>query len=721
MYDKGKKDENILDFKIDFSYEGKKEKSLDDVIGSISKGDCIVLCGESGCGKSTLLRCLNHLIPEFYDGIFNGYILVNSNNIENKNIGEVGELISSVFQDPRSQFFTMESDTEVSFGLENKGLSHEIIKRRTEEAFSKFGLEYLKNREVFKLSSGERQLIAIMSAWAMDTDIILLDEPTANLDYLAIEKLKNILLLLKEDGKTLIISEHRLYYLKELADEYWLIKNGSFYEKYDKDDFKIFSKNELNNLCLRVTDLKQIEVQKKCSNVVNDKLEVKNISFGYKKQHILNDLSFTAYLGEVTCLIGKNGSGKTTLGKCICGLLKPQKGRVFLKEKELSHRQLSQDSLFIMQEAEFQFFTNSVLSELKYGVNRSKYDEIEALLKKFDMWKYRDRHPFSLSGGQMQKLTLMMAYLSDKSVVILDEPTSGMDKRSLDTVVGLINDMKKKKIVITISHDLEFISSVADKCLELDDGTIQRICEVKENRDIESIKSIFEKDLEHQPPAKREKNLLDPRTNILFWLLCMVAVGIDNKSLIFECNLLALVFSLANRRYKTLGITSIIIGLIYGLEIIYPNEITIFTANLFPRFILIFLLFPIILGGRGTTNMLAGLRKIRIPEKLLLILAVSFRFFPVLRNDFKLLRQVLRNRGSCKHKNIIKEKIDYLEALIVSLIFRVIRIGETLSASAETRGIALNHKKSSYVTLQFNLCDYILMIGMIVILMINIL
>lgn len=267
MYDKGEKDENILDFKIDFSYEGKKEKSLDDVIGSISKGDCIVLCGESGCGKSTLLRCLNHLIPEFYDGIFNGYILVNSNNIENKNIGEVGELISSVFQDPRSQFFTMESDTEVSFGLENKGLSQEIIKRRTEEAFSKFGLEYLKNREVFKLSSGERQLIAIMSAWAMDTDIILLDEPTANLDYLAIEKLKNILLLLKEDGKTLIISEHRLYYLKELADEYWLIKNGSFYEKYDKDDFKIFSKDELNNLCLRVTDLKQIEVQKKCSNV----------------------------------------------------------------------------------------------------------------------------------------------------------------------------------------------------------------------------------------------------------------------------------------------------------------------------------------------------------------------------------------------------------------------------------------------------------------------
>lgn len=193
--------EPVLDFKIDFSYELKKEKALSHVKGSISKGRCVVLCGGSGSGKSTLLRCLNHLIPEFYEGLFNGYILVNDKNISHKNMGEVGELISSVFQDPRSQFFTMESDTEVSFGLENKGLSFEKIRERTKEAFSKFNLEYLENREVFKLSSGERQLIAIMAAWAMDTDIILFDEPTANLDYLAIEKLKEILLLLKKKGK----------------------------------------------------------------------------------------------------------------------------------------------------------------------------------------------------------------------------------------------------------------------------------------------------------------------------------------------------------------------------------------------------------------------------------------------------------------------------------------------------------------------------------------
>ena len=159
---------------------------------------------------------------------------------------------------------------------------------------------------------------------------------------------------------------------------------------------------------------------------------------------------------------------------------------------------------------------------------------------------------------------------------------------------------------------------------------------------------------------------------------------------------------------------------IYGFEIIIPCEITMFMANLLPRFALLFLLFPIILGGRGATNMLAGLRKMRVPERLLLIFSVSFRFFPVLKNDFNLSRQVLKNRENGECKNIFQRKIAYLEALVISLIFRVIRIGETLSASAETRGIGLRHKKSSYISLRFRICDYSLMIAMVLILMINI-
>lgn len=713
--------EPVLDFKIDFSYELKKEKALSHVKGSISKGRCVVLCGGSGSGKSTLLRCLNHLIPEFYEGLFNGYILVNDKNISHKNMGEVGELISSVFQDPRSQFFTMESDTEVSFGLENKGLSFEKIRERTKEAFSKFNLEYLENREVFKLSSGERQLIAIMAAWAMDTDIILFDEPTANLDYLAIEKLKEILLLLKKEGKTLLISEHRLYYLQGLADEFWLMKNGSIYEKYEQNQLLAFSPSELNDLGLRVTDLKQIQIQSGQSDIGSDKLEVRNLFFSYQKQKILKDISLTTSLGEITCLIGKNGCGKTTLGKCISGLLRSPSGSIFLNGEEMSSKKLVQESLFIMQEAEFQFFTNSVLLELKYGLNPSRYVEIEPLLKKFDMWEYRNRHPFSLSGGQMQKLTLMMAYLSDKRMIVLDEPTSGLDKKSLDTIIELIKEMKKQKIVVVISHDLELIAAVSNKCLEIHDGVIQRICEISSHESIKNMIEIFEtNDFENRSSPKKRKKWLDPRTNLLFLLFCMIAVGIDHKQLIFEYNLLALLFSIVNRRYKSFIVTASIISTIYGFERMFPCEMTWFMANLLPRFILLFSLFPILLGGRGATYMLAGLRKIGVPERILLILSVSFRFFPVLQNDFNLSRQVLKMRGSGTCKNIIQKKLAYLEALVISLVFRVIRIGETLSASAETRGIGLKHKKGSYISLRFNLFDYLLMIGMTFILIINI-
>ncbi|MCR5141913.1 MAG: energy-coupling factor ABC transporter ATP-binding protein [Ruminococcus sp.] len=161
--------------------------------GNIAEGRCVCFCRESGCGKSTLLRCIDHLVPEFYEGELTGAVCIGGEDISEMSVGEVSRKVSSVFQDPRSQFFTVNSTTEVAFGVENSGLSHEEIVRRTDEAFKRYGLEKLRDRPVFRLSSGERQLIAILSAVAMDTDIILLDEPTANLDTAAIDRVAKLL------------------------------------------------------------------------------------------------------------------------------------------------------------------------------------------------------------------------------------------------------------------------------------------------------------------------------------------------------------------------------------------------------------------------------------------------------------------------------------------------------------------------------------------------
>lgn len=223
---------------------------LRQIAGNIPKGRCVVLCGSSGCGKSTLLRCINGLIPQFYEGERMGFCHLNGQDTDGMSIGEIGELAASVFQNPRSQFFTVNSSNEVAFGLENHGLPQEKIQQRVDEAFRIFHLERLKDRNVYELSSGERQLISILSAWAMDTEIFLLDEPTANLDFAATQQLKSILLALKRQGKTLLLSEHRLYYLAGIADEYWVMENGEIQGKYPAEEARKFSPEQRQVLSL---------------------------------------------------------------------------------------------------------------------------------------------------------------------------------------------------------------------------------------------------------------------------------------------------------------------------------------------------------------------------------------------------------------------------------------------------------------------------------------
>lgn len=222
----------MIDFEFEFQYAEEKKPTLGHTCGHIPAGRCVVLCGGSGCGKSTLLRCINGLIPQFYEGELKGFCRLGGKDTAGMSIGEIGELAASVFQDPRSQFFTVNSSNEVAFGLENHGLMQEEIRQRVDKAFGVFHLERLKNRNVYELSSGERQLISILSAWAMDTDIFLLDEPTANLDFAATEQLKEILLELKNQGKTILLSEHRLYYLADIADEFWVMANGEIKANY---------------------------------------------------------------------------------------------------------------------------------------------------------------------------------------------------------------------------------------------------------------------------------------------------------------------------------------------------------------------------------------------------------------------------------------------------------------------------------------------------------
>lgn len=703
----------MIDFEFEFQYSQESTPTLRKVSGNIPAGRCVVLCGGSGCGKSTLLRCLNGLIPQFYEGELTGFCRLDGHGTADLSIGEIGELAASVFQDPRSQFFTVNSSNEVAFGLENHGLPQEKIRDRVDEAFRTFDLEHLKNRNVYELSSGERQLISILSAWATDTDIFLLDEPTANLDFAATQQLRNILLKLKKQGKTLLLSEHRLYYLADIADEYWIMANGEIKHKYTAEKAKSLSPLQLHTLSLRTLDLEQITVSERPPQPENmpQALSVSNLRYEYgrKNRAILSDVNFSVCTHEIVGLVGANGCGKTTLGKLIAGLYHSTGGEISLFGKAQKPKQLQKQVLFIMQEAEFQFFTNSVLHELQYGhkITAEFEKKTETLLKSMDMWECRDRHPFSLSGGQMQRLTLMMAYLSDKPIVILDEPTAGQDAESLKRCAELIREMGKEKTVLIITHDLELIADACDRCIGLSGGHSDTEFFIRSQQDLQAVRRYMEcfHPTKVSPP-KQYKERFHPATKLLYWLVLTIVISTSDNHLVYAAYAALMLLTAADGRLITALFGSASFGALWAANVLLPDTLFSFILVLFPRIIAVGISMMTLIGRNEASRTLAALRNMHLPERFIMIVAVIFRFFPVLSGDMKLLRQSIRTRGAFVTLwQKLRALPSYIEILTVPMALRVIRIAETLSASAETRGIDLKRRKSNFLSLRFSAWD----------------
>lgn len=710
-------EKNKIKFDVSFRYEEGNTEALQQVQGEIKEGQCIVLCGASGCGKSTLLRCFNCLIPNFYEGKLKGVCILNDKNTQELSIGDAGEIAAYVFQDPRSQFFTMNSSTEVAFGLENYGYSHEEIVRRVDSTFQDLGLEYLKDRNVFELSSGERQLVAIASAWALQTDIFLLDEPTANLDYAAIEKLRELLQFLKSKNKTIVVNEHRLYYLSEIADEYWRMDAGQIVERITAEAMVSMTKPELEERSLRVVNTSQIELEStEDTKIENDVLSLAHISFAYNKEHVvLNDISLTACVGEVVALIGANGSGKTTLGKLIAGLHKKTSGEIRFRGNVLNEKQMTQNSLFIMQEVEFQFFSNTVWNELLYGKRNKKKSkqEVEMLLKEFGMWECRNRHPFSLSGGQMQKLTLMLGFLSEKPIIVLDEPTAGLDYQSLQSSIRLIRKMKEKKVVFIITHDMELIAQACDRYICLGNGHIQKECALKKQKQLQELEAYMAEKFKNNGRKKKIKvekkgSRVDLRTKLLYLaVIAVIAAGANVKQMEMA-SVLMIMFAIGNRKWKTAVGLGTMLGAIFALYHLVPGVLVGFLVNYLPRFALLGLAISSFMGDGDVMQLMAALRKIHVPERAIMACSVVFRFFPALKKDIKIMNQSIKTRNffdgiGDKLRNLPA----YLEVLIVPMIFRVLRIAQTLSASVETRGADLKRKRYAYLEVKFATADYI--------------
>lgn len=466
----------MIDIKdVSFEYE-KEQGTLSHIDLQIKQGECILLCGESGCGKTTVTKLINGLIPHFVEnGILSGTAVVNELEVAKTEMYQLAEQVGSVFQNPKSQFFNIDSDSEITFGLENAGVAPEKIKERFDATVSALSIQPLLGRNIFSMSGGEKQSLAFASVYAMNPSIFVLDEPTANLDAKAINILRQQIIQIKKEGRTVVVAEHRIYFLMDLIDRAVFVKNGKLVRIFPKEEFQKISEKQRIEMGLRSLVHPALELKPANPPGATVGLSVDNLSCIFDKKAVFDGVGFSAAPGEVLGIIGHNGAGKTTLTRCLCGLLKEAGGAVRLDGKAVNTKQRNKASFCVMQDVNHQLFSDSVWNECELSMPDCPAERIEKILDVFDLLDFKDRHPMALSGGQKQRLAVATAVLSGKYLLVFDEPTSGLDYRRMIEVSDMIKKLKtENKIIIIVSHDFEFLNRTCDKIFDMGGSHTER-------------------------------------------------------------------------------------------------------------------------------------------------------------------------------------------------------------------------------------------------------
>lgn len=498
---------------VSFSYEAEQGASaLDRVSLEIPWGQCLVLTGPSGCGKTTMTRLVNGLIPASYRGMLDGSVRIAGIPLLDWEQDELCRMVGSVFQNPRSQFFNLDTTSEVAFGCENIGITRNEIKRRVDEAFMLLGIEQLEDRDIFALSGGQRQMVAIASACAMGPDIFVFDEPTASLDVISMRRLAQVIARLKALGKTIVVAEHRLWWLSDIADRVVVVRDGRIVYDDSADGFARMSGAESTALGLRSWDVSQTKLRcrrfpdkadgssqapsgerlAKGANRVpsgEDALSIDDLHAVYRRSaEVLCGASASFSRGSITALIGKNGAGKTTLARCIVGLHRESGGTISFEGECPKRRDRPKHAFLVMQEPGYQLFSDSVRGELGGALSQGGAREpaaseaaVDEALSRFGLAQQAMRHPLSLSGGQRQRLAIAVGISQGAAVLVLDEPTSGLDFDNMQRVADELRRVcDDGTCAIIITHDYEFICSACDAAAVVCDGRVGETLSVSE-------------------------------------------------------------------------------------------------------------------------------------------------------------------------------------------------------------------------------------------------
>lgn len=452
---------------VSFAYAGarKGERQLAEVSLSVAAGECVVLTGASGCGKTTLTRVVNGLAPHFYGGSVEGAYAIAGRDGFALSVAELGRMVASVFQDPRSQFFATNTTDEVVLGMENVPLPRAEMLRRMHEMGAFLGIDRLLDRRIFPLSSGEKQRIAIASAAVMQPRVLVLDEPSANLDAEGIAHLSTLLARLKERGVAIVLSEHRLHWVRDVADRVALMRAGRIERMWSRSEALALTEGELAEYGMRSFAEPVFTVGASLGDA-GAFLDAKALSFASGRTNVLDEACLRAHRGRVLAIMGENGAGKSTLARAVTGVLRGCSGSVALGGAPVSRRGRVRASFFVQQDADYQLYAPRVIDEFMVGVKPTAERERKAreALARVGLAGLEERHPLSLSGGQKQRLLLAVAAASGRDLLVFDEPTSGLDGRNAALVADFLRWLANRgACVLLITHDRDLIARAADE------------------------------------------------------------------------------------------------------------------------------------------------------------------------------------------------------------------------------------------------------------------
>lgn len=506
-------------------YVGRKDPALVNLTLSFQAGETVLLLGASGCGKSTLALALNGLIPHSMGATMSGRIVVDGLDTQQATVADLAQKVGIVFQDPEAQFVTLKVEDEIAFGLENLRRDPMAMRTAVDEALAAVNMPDAGEREVFKLSGGEKQRIALASLLAMEPSVLVFDEPTANLDPVGTRDVFALIAEYKGKRKhTILLIEHKLDELMHLIDRVVvlgecgaLLADGSPRIVFDRHATALREHGVwMPQVCLLAHALRArgvaldafpvtledtahlfsiLDLRLPLANapvtVGNRKpaienrapaVEVRHLSCVRAGRRVLDNVSLTVAQGEFIAIVGANGAGKTTLAQHLMGILHTPQGTVFIEGQDvntISSRDLIERVGYVFQNPEHQFIADSVFDEVAYGlrVKGLPVSDVEAqtttMLERFGLLRLAKANPFTLSHGQKRRLSVATMLAVGQHILILDEPTFGQDQRNAEALMRLLRDLHRDgRTIIVITHDMALVAEHAERVVVMNAGKL---------------------------------------------------------------------------------------------------------------------------------------------------------------------------------------------------------------------------------------------------------